>query len=58
LTKTEKTFKKKLAQVDVCLAKKMPNTQKRRPNLSDKNVSVNVESIFIKANINLTHLKK
>ena len=55
---TEKTFKKKLAEVDVCLAKKMLNTQKRQPNLSDKNVSVDVESIFIKANITLTHLKK
>ena len=55
---TEKTFKKKLAEVDVCFAKKMLNTQKRQPNLSDKNVSVDVESIFIKANITLTHLKK
>lgn len=54
----EKTFEKKLAKVGVCLAKKVLNTQKRQPNLSDKNVSVNAKSIFVKANITLIHLKK
>ena len=54
----EKTFKKMLAKVDVCLAKKMLNIQKRQPILSDKKVSVDAESIFIKANITLIHPKK